>query len=87
MASGLLILASNVNEHPNLLREIYPDLLFDPNDSIELGKKLYNIVNLEKKYKQVLMDRIYERAQTLFNRDMILRRFDEIIRSAVGKKY
>lgn len=79
MASGLLILASNVNEHPHLLADIGTHLLFNPNDHIELAEKLFAVINLSNTDKQDLIDSIYERAQSLFNRKIILRKFVEVI--------
>lgn len=84
MASGLIVLASNVNEHPNLLQDIDADLLFDPNDSRELGRKLYDVLNLDIRRKQELVDRTYNRARTFFDRISILEKFDQLIKSSIG---
>ncbi len=79
MASGLIVLASNVNEHPYLLSEIDQELLFNPHNSEELAGRILRVIDLSLEDKQCLIDKIQQRANTLFRQDLIIKKFESEI--------
>ena len=79
MASGMVVIASNVFENPYLLGEISKKLLFDPDNFVELADSILSVISLSEENRIELSRAIAKRGVSLFNESSIIGQFSDAI--------
>jgi glycosyltransferase involved in cell wall biosynthesis len=86
MACGRPVLASNVTDMGNLVKDGYNGFLFDPKSPEDMARALVQFGRLSPAERKLFGERSREMALRLFDRDTFAERYEKILQAAAIRK-
>lgn len=83
-ASGIPVLASNIYEHPRIVKENETGYLFNPTDHRSIANALYRLTSLDTKDRCLMEEKTRTFAEKHFSNNVYIDKYEELIYKLVS---